>query len=92
MFEVTGDELRSGFVLRYNTANDCYVRGSEKKSGWDAMVHKYKNIQRKVENDWKMCYLARTEGSDDAFIEWRFDITGRDKQIFNYFLNNFSFF
>lgn len=38
------------------------------------MTYKYKNIQRKVENDWKMCYLARTEGSNDAFVEWKFEL------------------
>ena len=77
MFEIGDEELKSAFVVRYNTASDCYVRGSEKIQGWDSMNHKYKNIQRKIENDWKMCYLTRTEGSDDAFIEWRFEIKGR---------------
>lgn len=29
-------------------------------------------MQYKVEHDWKMCYLARTQGSHKAFIEWLF--------------------
>ena len=33
-------------------------------------------MQLKTENDWKMCYLARTQGSDKSFIEWGFDLDG----------------
>ena len=28
---------------------------------------------RKEENDWNMAYLCRWEGSDSAWIEWKFD-------------------
>ena len=31
-------------------------------------------MQHKIEHDWKMCYLARTVGSEKAFIEWGFNL------------------
>jgi peptide-N4-(N-acetyl-beta-glucosaminyl)asparagine amidase len=65
--------------IKYNTAVDSYFRDSESNpvKGWSSLVFAYSNIQLKVENDWRMCYLARTEGSTQAFIEWYFDFTGK---------------
>ena len=37
-------------------------------------MYKYSNILRKTELDSKICYLTRTEGSPQAFIEWQFDL------------------
>lgn len=67
--------------LKYNTANNQYCRESEidrSNKDWQSLVYSYSNIQRKVEQDWQMCYLARTEGSEKAHIEWCFNFTGKN--------------
>lgn len=72
--------------MRYSTVKDAYSilseGSSDKNSGeqvavvsrWSSGARQYSNIQHKVEHDWKMCYLARTQGSSKAFIEWYFDL------------------
>lgn len=35
----------------------------------------------KIEHDWKMCYLARTNGSEKSLIEWYFEIRNPLKDI-----------
>lgn len=40
-----------------------------------------KNVLRKEEHDWKMVYLARTEETDKAVIEWKVDVSGRKLSI-----------
>lgn len=63
------------FSLNYNTAKDVYIRNNEQFKSWSKMAYKYENIQRKIEHDWKMCYLARLEGTNKASIEWYFDFS-----------------
>ncbi len=59
------------FQIEYNSVNDKYVTSENLEiSGWKNGVLKSQNIQMKIENDWKMVYLARTSGSESAFIEW----------------------
>ena len=64
--------------LKYSCAKDCYVRNSSEELtiGWQHLVYEAVAIQRKEERDWKMCYLARTEGSMSATITWKFDFSG----------------
>lgn len=67
------------FHIKYNTVKDSYTystKSNESKDleNWKEGAFSYSNIQYKVENDWKMCYLARTNGSEKAFIEWGFDL------------------
>lgn len=70
--------------VQYSTVRDVYSISSnneEKKDiirRWSAGAHSYSNIIHKIEHDWKMCYLARTEGSSNAFIEWQFDLLADD--------------
>ena len=60
--------------IQYNTAKHVYHRGNgESTNTWTSLAYAYSNVQLKIENDWKMCYLARTEGSKESFIEWAFD-------------------
>lgn len=40
---------------------------------WESGTYLSKNILRKIEADWKMAYLARTEETDLAKIVWKFD-------------------
>ncbi|XP_040289093.1 peptide-N(4)-(N-acetyl-beta-glucosaminyl)asparagine amidase [Bufo bufo] len=64
------------FHLQYNVVDDCYTRVSNNNeviSGWENGVWRTESICRKVENDWKMVYLARTEGTSSANIGWKFE-------------------
>lgn len=47
------------------------------------MVFHAEKIFMKYEADWKMCYLARQEGSDSSSIMWRFDFSGKNLKIDN---------
>ena len=67
------------FHIKYNTVKDTYTYSNKLNQAkeikmWKEAAFSYSNIQLKVENDWKMCYLARTTGSEKAFIEWGFDL------------------
>ncbi|XP_035914068.1 peptide-N(4)-(N-acetyl-beta-glucosaminyl)asparagine amidase [Anopheles stephensi] len=88
MFIPTQEEVQAKqFNIRYCCATDCYERflkGSsnrvneritEKANGWESRQYVSRNIFRKEEHDWKMVYLARTEGTDEATIEWNFDFS-----------------
>ncbi|XP_069814761.1 peptide-N(4)-(N-acetyl-beta-glucosaminyl)asparagine amidase [Dendropsophus ebraccatus] len=62
--------------LQYNVVDDRYTRVSNNNeviNGWENGVWMTESISRKVENDWKMVYLARTEGSSSAKIGWKFE-------------------
>ncbi|XP_053322676.1 peptide-N(4)-(N-acetyl-beta-glucosaminyl)asparagine amidase [Spea bombifrons] len=64
------------FHLQYNIVEDVYNRVSnnnEMISGWENGAWKIESVCRKVENDWKMVYLARSEGSTSARIGWKFE-------------------
>ena len=60
---------------------NAYTTGQEITNDWKNCTSNYKNIQYKSENDWRMVYLARTEGSNKAFIEWSFDMSKFNKPI-----------
>lgn len=44
-------------------------------AGWESCHFDSTNIQHKVERDWRMAYLARTEDAATASISWSFDFT-----------------
>lgn len=50
------------FRIRYSTAKDKYhrVETDEIIEGWDKRVYEFSMVFRKVEYDWRMCYLCRT--------------------------------
>ncbi|XP_053676880.1 peptide-N(4)-(N-acetyl-beta-glucosaminyl)asparagine amidase [Anopheles nili] len=88
MFIPTDEEVHAKqFNIRYCCATDCYERFlkgasnrvneriTEKSNGWESRQYLSRNIFRKEEHDWKMVYLARTEGTDEATIEWNFDFS-----------------
>ena len=63
------------YEVSYSTVNDAYLLNDTKVvNDWKSLVFKYANVERKVETDWKMCYLARKPGTARAFIEWHFDL------------------
>ncbi|KAJ8304846.1 hypothetical protein KUTeg_018429 [Tegillarca granosa] len=80
VFKLTDSEKQNKlFHIKYNCASDEYVlvsAGEEKKSGYASCTNKTQNLFRKVEHDWNMVYLARTEGSPTAAVTWKFDFTG----------------
>ncbi|XP_036411446.1 peptide-N(4)-(N-acetyl-beta-glucosaminyl)asparagine amidase [Megalops cyprinoides] len=64
------------FHLQYSSTGDRYRRvssGGEELGGWETGVWRRGAVFRKVENDWKMVYIARKEGSEAGTISWKFD-------------------
>ncbi|XP_076611478.1 peptide-N(4)-(N-acetyl-beta-glucosaminyl)asparagine amidase [Chaetodon auriga] len=62
--------------VRYSATKDQYCRvsnDSELIQSWDQCVWRKESVFRKVENDWQMVYIARTEGSSVGRISWKFD-------------------
>ncbi|EZA49839.1 Peptide-N(4)-(N-acetyl-beta-glucosaminyl)asparagine amidase [Ooceraea biroi] len=68
------------FELRYNIVSDVYHvvhNGTtlEQKSGWlEGMSATEGGIFRKVENDWRMVYLARSPRAEHGRVKWTFEI------------------
>ncbi|XP_035537083.1 peptide-N(4)-(N-acetyl-beta-glucosaminyl)asparagine amidase isoform X3 [Morone saxatilis] len=68
-----GDRL---LHVRYSATKDQYCRvsnDSEVIQSWDQCVWNKDSVFRKVESDWQMVYIARTEGSSMGRISWKFD-------------------
>uniref|UniRef100_A0A8C9S0Q2 Peptide-N(4)-(N-acetyl-beta-glucosaminyl)asparagine amidase n=1 Tax=Scleropages formosus TaxID=113540 RepID=A0A8C9S0Q2_SCLFO len=64
------------FHLRYSVTKDCYFRvsnGQEELQGWEQGTWRREAVFRKVEDDWQMVYISRTEGSSSGKISWKFD-------------------
>lgn len=62
--------------MRYISTKDQYCRvsnNSEVIQNWDQCVWRKESVFRKVENDWQMVYIARTEGASMGRISWKFD-------------------
>ncbi|KAM9838384.1 peptide-N(4)-(N-acetyl-beta-glucosaminyl)asparagine amidase [Aulostomus maculatus] len=72
------DKEKSDRLLHvcYSATKDQYCRvssDSEVTPSWDQCVWRKESVFRKVESDWKMVYIARTEGSSLGRISWKFD-------------------
>ncbi|XP_062574354.1 peptide-N(4)-(N-acetyl-beta-glucosaminyl)asparagine amidase-like [Saccostrea cucullata] len=82
IFKLTDKEREAKiFHIKYSCTKDEYTRLSnngEVTKSYSACVNKQQNIFRKEERDWKMVYLARTEGSATAAISWKFDFSGME--------------
>ncbi|XP_059609214.1 peptide-N(4)-(N-acetyl-beta-glucosaminyl)asparagine amidase [Phlebotomus argentipes] len=91
------DKRLKQFNLRYSCSRDVYekyhkgpgqeTRVTESMKAWSTCQYSSRNVFRKVEHDWKMTYLARTEDTSEASIEWRFDFTAQDLRISSVFIN-----
>ena len=55
--------IENDFSLAYNSVSDEYKNDNKIIKNWKTLTFKYGNIDRKVERDWNMTYLARCEGS-----------------------------
>ncbi|CAJ1084132.1 peptide-N(4)-(N-acetyl-beta-glucosaminyl)asparagine amidase [Xyrichtys novacula] len=80
------DEEKSNRLLhvRYSSSKDQYCRVSnngEVIQSWDQCVWRKESVFRKLEEDWQMVYLARTEGSSQGKISWKFDFTSAGLKI-----------
>lgn len=76
--------------VSYNVVEDCYRRNDlQGDRGWAQSLWRYCNVSRKVEEDWAMAYLARTdifkENILNAVMEYRFNL--RDAGAFGPILN-----
>ncbi|XP_046482236.1 peptide-N(4)-(N-acetyl-beta-glucosaminyl)asparagine amidase [Neodiprion pinetum] len=76
--------------LSYTASSDNYVlvdrSGNvlEKIEGWAKGVYEMNGgIFRKVENDWKMVYLARSPENQSGNISWNFEISDSKLEISN---------
>nr|XP_040043898.1 peptide-N(4)-(N-acetyl-beta-glucosaminyl)asparagine amidase [Gasterosteus aculeatus aculeatus] len=64
--------------VRYSATKDQYCRVSNNREvtqSWDQCVWSKESVFRKVENDWQMVYIARTEGSSVGKVSWKFDFS-----------------
>lgn len=81
VFTLTDEERKSkNFHVKYSCSKDEYIRMSDldtdQINGFSSCTFKSENIFRKEEQDWKMVYLARKEGSTRSTISWKFDFKG----------------
>ncbi|KAM7372787.1 hypothetical protein PAMP_007684 [Pampus punctatissimus] len=70
--------------VRYSATKDQYCRVSSNAAviqSWDQCVWRKESVFRKVENDWQMVYIARTEGSSMGRISWKFDFAPAGMKI-----------
>ncbi|XP_026155560.1 peptide-N(4)-(N-acetyl-beta-glucosaminyl)asparagine amidase isoform X1 [Mastacembelus armatus] len=70
--------------VSYSATKDQYCRvsnSSELIQSWDHCVWSKDSVFRKVENDWQMVYIARTEGSSVGRISWKFDFAPAGMKI-----------
>lgn len=72
------------FNVRYSCAKDIYERFLKGPAGpltiettkdWKSRQYTSENVFRKEEHDWKMVYLARTEGTAVGTVSWKFDFS-----------------
>ncbi|XP_043993707.1 peptide-N(4)-(N-acetyl-beta-glucosaminyl)asparagine amidase isoform X1 [Gambusia affinis] len=85
VFTPTDEEKKARLLhVRYSAPKDQYCRvssSSEIIPHWDQCVWTKESVFRKVENDWKMVYIARTEGSTVGRISWKFDFASAGLKI-----------
>uniref|UniRef100_A0A8C3G5Z2 Peptide-N(4)-(N-acetyl-beta-glucosaminyl)asparagine amidase n=1 Tax=Cyclopterus lumpus TaxID=8103 RepID=A0A8C3G5Z2_CYCLU len=70
--------------VRYSATKDQYCRvsnNSEVIQSWDQCVWSKESVFRKVEQDWQMVYIARTEGSPVGKVCWKFDFSPAGMKI-----------
>ena len=78
----TQREVESEVIeLKYSCIKDEYLRVSDNESavsGWQSLVNETLWVFRKEEHDWKMVYLARTEGREVGRVVWKFDLSSQN--------------
>ncbi|XP_050400268.1 peptide-N(4)-(N-acetyl-beta-glucosaminyl)asparagine amidase [Patella vulgata] len=64
--------------VKYNCPKNHYVRisnNNEEKKDWSSLCFQSTSLARKEEKEWKMVYIARAEGSENASVSWKFDFS-----------------
>uniref|UniRef100_A0A8D9A6F6 Peptide-N(4)-(N-acetyl-beta-glucosaminyl)asparagine amidase n=1 Tax=Cacopsylla melanoneura TaxID=428564 RepID=A0A8D9A6F6_9HEMI len=95
------DFVNNTFTLEYCPARDAYFKNkpfnsnpnrgqedlpSQFLTSWSKGVFSRDNVFRKVESDWKMVYLCRTENSAEnsssaGRIKWKLNLSGLSKPV-----------
>lgn len=85
IYKPTETEIREKRLrFCFNCVINKYLRGFERKldiSDWQSRAAGFNAITRKVETDWKMTYLSRTESSPTGSISWQVDLSSCDLEI-----------
>ncbi|KAL9958982.1 hypothetical protein ACROYT_G036062 [Oculina patagonica] len=85
IYKPTDEEIKEKRLrICFNCVMNKYLRGFDRKldlSGWQSRVAEYNSIVRKVERDWKMVYLARTETASTGSVTWKIDLNSCDLVI-----------
>ncbi|GFR33114.1 peptide-N(4)-(N-acetyl-beta-glucosaminyl) asparagine amidase [Trichonephila clavata] len=91
IFTLSSKDIEKKYLhIKYSCSSDKYFRSSDHSiegEGWTSCTFSHSNVFRKVEKDWKMTYLARTEGSSEGIVTWKFDFENCDLVIKNLRLN-----
>ncbi|KAL1475802.1 hypothetical protein MTO96_037016 [Rhipicephalus appendiculatus] len=78
--KATESELQGrSIIFKYSSAMDRYSIWEDGKetsqiSGWAKGAFTIEKMFRKVEQDWKMSYLARQEGVPEGSLSWRLEL------------------
>nr|SVE75132.1 EOG090X06HD [Daphnia dolichocephala] len=79
------EEVNNGeFYLEYSASLDKYIRrsdGDKTTAKWLNGVFQAESVFRKTERDWNMAYIARTEGSSQGCLSWKFDLSSTNLVI-----------
>lgn len=80
---MSDDELQRGsMTIEYNSVEDQFYRNEIRdEAKWNERFFSYSNLQRKMEKDWKMVYLARKSLFQNGFAKFQFEIDSEEKQF-----------
>lgn len=83
VYKMSEEEIdRNSLIVEYNSVQDQFYRQENRdEAKWNERWFSYSNLQRKVEKDWKMVYLARKNLFQNGFAKFQFEIDSNEKQF-----------
>ncbi|CAM4820066.1 unnamed protein product [Rotaria magnacalcarata] len=88
IYFINNEECDKGFIsIEYNSVLDKYYRNEieeNKKDGLIDKVYSCSNIQRKIENDWKMVYLSRKQLNQSGIISWAIQFNSEQEELYRF--------